>query len=297
MTPAVHINDTVELKLRQVFATIVNVRGQRILGLVPKDFELRDNGRKQRIVTLASGDIPFSAVLLLDGSLSMRGSPMEAAIQGVRSFVEGMNPFDEARLLVFSDRLLAASPFTGSPDELLAEVPSQRVETGTSIHDHLFWSIRLLEGKLGRKVLVLLSDGQDVHSVLRMEVVAEALSHSEAQLYWVQILDAQGLARSRARGLHSFLSAEEILQQRDLLRRAVQRSGGRVLEVRQPEEIPQALAEVLRELREQYAIGYYPEPGIEDGSWHRLDVKVQGLGRRVQVREGYFAPSQMGGDR
>ena len=285
-TPALRIDDEVELDLKQIFATVKNLRGQRVLGLRKGDFTVRDDGVEQRIVTLEAGDIPFSCVLLLDASLSMRGQQMEAVLRGARAFVEGMNSFDEARLLVFADRLLSASPFTRSPDELVAQVPAKQSNLGTSIHDHLFWGLRLLEGRLGRQVLLLLSDGQDVHSVLSMETVAEALEKAEILFYWIQIEDLSG-ARSGNRVFHSFLTAEEIVKESAKLRRAVRRSGGRILRVGKPQEIEKALDEVLRELREQYAIGYYPEPTASEARWHRLDVKVRGSGWRVETRAGY----------
>ncbi len=290
--PPLQIDDSIDLRLQQLFVTVRNLRGGRVLGLSKKDFVILDNKEEQILVTLESGDIPFSAILLLDASLSMKGPQMKAVELGARAFVEGLADFDEARLMAFSDRLLAASPFTKDPEELLAAIPSRPAAGGTAVHDHLFWSVRLLQERLGRKVILLLSDGADVHSVLAMETVAEALRRSDILLYWIRILSPEveeGIAH------HSFLPALEIRQQRDRLRREIRRSGGRTFKVRQPEEIVAALAEVLRELREQYALGYYPRPPSDREGWHRVEVKVQGLGLRSRSREGYFPAHHTGG--
>ncbi len=68
-------------------------------------FRVRDNGREQEIVTFASGDIPFSAVLLIDASGSMRGERLAVALEGAAAFTEGMGEKDEAKVMVAAERL------------------------------------------------------------------------------------------------------------------------------------------------------------------------------------------------
>ncbi|MDH3253797.1 MAG: hypothetical protein OEM62_02305, partial [Acidobacteriota bacterium] len=69
--------------------------------------------------------------------------------------------------------------------------------------------------------------------------------------------------------------------------RVIKESGGRVLTVGAASEIPAAFEAVLRELREQYAIGYYPDRHFADGRWRRLRVEVRGR-YQVESREGYL---------
>ncbi|MCH9648009.1 MAG: VWA domain-containing protein [Deltaproteobacteria bacterium] len=286
----VRIDGKIELQLQQVFVTVTKNDGERVLGLKKGDFLLRDNRQKQSIVTLESGEIPFSAVLLLDASVSMKGRQMKAVEQGAQTFVEGLADLDEARMMVFAERLIASTGFTMEADDLVQVIPSREVEGGTALYDHLLWATHLLKERLSRRVMLLLSDGHDVHSLVSMDQVAEAIQRTEAQVYWIQISEP-GVAEETRNFFHSFLPPKEIMRQRRLLRRTVERTGGRILRVSQPQEIVGALAEVLQELRDQYAIGYYPEPGIDDGRWHELQVEALLPGLQAKTRKGYYAPS------
>ncbi|MCH9648689.1 MAG: VWA domain-containing protein [Deltaproteobacteria bacterium] len=287
VTPAIRIDEDVSLKLQQVFATVTDRKGRRVTDLSPVDISVRDNKVKQSIVTLGKGEIPFTAVLLLDASTSMAGPQLAAVKRGGRIFVDSMVPHDEIKLMVFADRLLDSSSFTDDAEELTAKFPTGQSSGGTALYDHLFWAVTLTEGRLGRRVVILLSDGADVHSVLSMEDVLATVRDSQTMLYWVEISDRPDESLF---GLHhSFRSPEEIQRQLKLLRRAVEDSGGRVLRVFHPQEIEGALQEVIQELREQIAIGYYPQPTAQTEGWHQLEVKVRKSGLKVRTRRGYRA--------
>jgi len=289
-TPVLVVDEVLDLRLQQVYVTVTNRSGHRVLGLEAEDFELRDAGTVQELVTVSSGDLPFTAVLLLDASLSMREEQRAAAETGVRAFAGGMKAYDEAKLMVFADRLLAASPFTESPEHLLTGLPQEAVTGGTALYDHLYWALRALEDRHGRQVVILLSDGGDVHSVLHSVEVRQVLRGSRAQLYWVELPSSQG---GKGYQFHSFLPPATIEAAKLQLRKAVKKSGGRVLTVASMEEIPGALEEILRELREQYALGYYPEPKGLPGAWHKVRLKTHGRGLRVRARDGYFVRGEI----
>ena len=285
-TPAIHVDEVVELNLQQIFVTVTGSSGGRRLGLTKEHFELRDDGRRQDLVTVASGKIPFTAVVLLDGSISMEGDQGRAARAGLSYFAEGMRENDEARLLVFGDHLLAASPFTQDAEVLAAPLDGYFPPGGTAIYDHLYLALRLLEPRLGRRVVILLSDGRDVHSVLRMKEIRRTARRSQAMLYWVETPRP-----GAGRGLyaHSFLPPEEIEAERQRLATSVRETGGRILLAESPAQIRAALGEILQELREQHALGYYPDPPGA-GRWRPLKVKVHRRGLKVRAPEGYFSP-------
>jgi Ca-activated chloride channel family protein len=283
-TPAIPVDEVVDLELLQVFATVTDRRGRRVLNLDRSAFELREDGQGQRIVTLESGDIPFTAVVLVDGSSSMTEVQRQGARRGVRALAEGMHPFDEVKLLAFDHRILAESPFTQDPAVLEAALPELRSRGGTALLDHLFVAHRALDERLGRKVILLLSDGAEVHSVLRLRQIEEMLRDSWVQIFWLELPKPgsdEGLL------YNSFLPPKEIQERHRRLRRTVEETGGRVLTATTPEEIEAAFAEVLRELREQYALGYYPPKGAQAGSWRDLSLKVRGAGLKVRTRKGY----------
>ncbi len=279
---SIRIDEVVDLELQQLYVTVTRA-GRRIPGIERGDFTVTDRGKEQRIVTFAFGDIPFSAVLLVDHSVSMEEPLASAARRAAKAFVAGMAPLDEARAMAFSDRLMAASPFTDEP-AVLVRALSSGGPGGTALNDHLYWAVRLLERRHGRRVVVLLSDGHDVHSVLGMEQVQAAVRRGQAMIYWVRlILQGKGAPFST-----NYRTLDGARRQLELLRQTVRESGGRVLTSRDGAGVEAALAEILEELREQYAIGYYPDPALDDGSWRPVAVSLAGGGAKVRTAAGYF---------
>lgn len=291
-SPAFEVGEALDLNLQQVYVTVTDLRGRRVTGLTAEDFQLEDAGVDQELVTFASAEIPFTAVLLFDASSSMREGQRAAAEAGVRVFAEGMRDLDEARLMVFAHRLVAQSPFTEDPELLLQVLSAVQPGGGTALYDHIFWAARALEERQGRQVLIFLSDGADVHSALRVEQVREVLRRSPALVYWVE-LPVPGSNDPSALRFHSFQPPEEIRDDLGILRKLVETSGGRILTVGSPAGISDALEEILAELRDQYALGYYPTEGGEPGEWRQLELKVRGLGKKARAREGYFVPASL----
>ncbi len=156
--PTVIVHDQVDLGLRQLYVMVKGRKGERVLGLERDDFTVRDDGQPQTLVTFEAGDIPFTAVLLLDGSGSMRGGRLEIALAGARSFALGMREHDEARVVVYSDRVLEATPWHGPEPAALRDVAVE-ARGGSAVLDHLYLGLRMLEQRQGRRVVVLLSDG------------------------------------------------------------------------------------------------------------------------------------------
>lgn len=299
-TPRLVIHEAIEADLQQLYATVTDHEGRRVLGLGAADFRILDEGRPQAIVTLESGEIPFTAVLLLDGSESMRGNKLDAARAGAVAFVGDMQALDEAALMVFSDRLLASSPSSSDLAELEKALAEVAPSGGTAIHDFLFLALRAVEQRQGRRVVILLSDGEDIHSALSMEQVRTVARRSQAQLFWVRLrLGSRSSAaqpgNTASRGAHnvrayvnSWRDPDTMVRELRELERTVEESGGRVFDVSRAEDVEATFREILAELREQVAIGYYPTEDRDDGSWRRVEVEVLPPGLRVRARKGYL---------
>jgi Ca-activated chloride channel family protein len=280
------------MELQQLYVTVTDEQGQRVLDLGDGAFTILDEGHRQVLTTFARGDIPFTAVLLLDASASMQGEKLTAALAGASSFVLGMEELDLVRILAFSDRLVNSTPFTGVKDLLVTGLEGTQAQGGTALYDHLWAAVKLLEPRQGRRVVVFLSDGIDTHSVLTMDQVYERARRSQTLLYWIRLSRHAGDAAPDDRGSNlssSWRDAEAYRRQFELLQRAVDESGGRTVVVADPSEIAPVFVEVLRELREQYVLGYYPSDQDDDGRWHDVKVKVNGSTRGLEVRthEGY----------
>jgi VWFA-related protein len=282
VTQPVRIDDQMNVRLQQLFVTVMQ-RGVRTLDLEPKDFRIRDNGQEQTIVTFDKGELPITAVLLLDSSESMRGELLAAAERGARAFIGGMRPLDEAMLALFSDRLLRATEFTADHAALEEGLTGVEARGGTAVNDFLYMSLKMLEGRQGRRVVVLLSDGCDVNSVLAMSDVLRKARSSQALIYWIQL---EGGAKHKNYTSSWRGHVENEKDYKDLAR-AVEESGGRIQPVEHSSDIEATFRGIMQELREQFSIGYYPSNLKSDGSWHTVKVNLDLPGYKVRTANGY----------
>lgn len=289
VTPPLRIDDRVRVSLQQLYVT-VSRDGERVLDLEAEDFKIFDARRAQELVTFARGDIPFTAVALLDASISMEGEKLRAALEGAEAFFRGMRPLDEAKLLVISDRILHATPFTTFPEVLTAGLDRIRAQGGTAIHDHLYLALRQLEERQGRRVVLLLSDGVDSDSVLAMRDVQALARRSQALIYWLRLPYGAGSGAGDAlpRLTNAWRSSEEFLGEVALLEATVAASGGRIVPLGDVGEIATAFQGILGELRDQYVLGYYPSGARQDGRWREVEVEVSRRDLDVRSRGGYI---------
>jgi Ca-activated chloride channel family protein len=285
-TPNIPVDMTMEVELQQLFVSVRNRAGAPVAGLTQSDFDIVNEGRNESIATFGGGDLPISSVLLLDSSESMQGEPLQAALEGVRSFVGRTKPEDETMVAFFSDRLLGATTFTRDDSALGRALGDVTASGGTAVNDHFYYALNRLQPRLGRRVVVLLSDGLDVSSFLDMEQVLWRARRSQAMVYWLRMAGSGDGARE-PRFASSWRDGEASLRQYKMLEQAVVESGGRILEIHAVAEIDPAFRRVIDEIRNQYVIGFHPREARNDGSWRPLRVVVRG-GYDVRTRAGYI---------
>lgn len=282
-TPAIRVDEELDVELQQLYVTVTQ-DDRRVLDLQQNDFTVRDNGQPQQIVTFARGDVPITAAVLVDSSESMKGERLDGALRGAKAFVDGMKELDEAMLMLFSDRLLRATPFTDQSSELLAALEGVSPGGNTSVNDHLYLALKLLEARQGRRVIVLFTDGADLHSVLDMDDVMWKARRSQVLIYWIVLLD-RGAANTSY--ITAWRDKNDNARQLEGLARVTEQTGARVIGIRNVEETEKAFREILAELREQYVLGFYPSSSQDDGKWHEVKVSVARSGAEVRAREGY----------
>jgi Ca-activated chloride channel family protein len=289
-TEAVPIARDFDVELQQLYVT-VTAGSRRVPDLTVEDFVVRDDDEVQKITTFANGDIPFTAALLIDASASMHGERLAYATAGATAFVRGMQELDQAKLLVYSHQLLNTTPFTGNHDLLTTGLSGAEASGGTALHDHLYLAFKLLQERQGRRVLILLSDGVDSHSVLSMDQLYEQARKSQVMIYWIRLTrEAGGVAPDEpgVKMWSAWRDSDEFRDQFSLLQQTVDDSGGRTIRVDQIQQIEKVFVQILQELREQYVLGYYPSNRKDDGAWHRIRVKVNRKGANVRTHRGYI---------
>ena len=285
-TSRIEVNDEVEVELQQLFVSVTN-GGRPVSGLTASDFRVVDDrGDRQEIVTFGGGDLPISSVLLVDSSESMQGGRLDAAVEAVKTYSSLTRPEDETMAVFFSDRLLHATQLAEGED-LGPFLSGLEPKGTTAVNDHLYYALNRLETRLGRRVVVLLSDGLDITSQLDMEDVLWRARRSQAMIYWLR-LDDTPAGEDPAAFSSNWRPAEENQRQYETLERTVLDSGGRILAVRDVDRLDDAFRDVIEELRRQYVLGFHPGNRRHDGSWRTIDVKTPGHRFDVRARAGYI---------
>jgi Ca-activated chloride channel family protein len=283
VTPSIAIDLEVGVTLHEVYVTALRGR-EHVLDLGEQDFVVLDDGVPQPIVTFTRGDVRLVAAILVDASLSMRGAPLRSALRGAASFARGLTAEDDATILLFSDRLLHSTPFTSDAGVLTAGLAGVDATGGTALNDHLYLAIKRLETQLGRRVVILLSDGIDPHSALRMQEVAWLARHSRALIYWIR----PGAPVPGEMHFSSWKGPEQYREEYRLLTKVVEDSGGRIVTIAGIEQADVAFQEIFRELRNQYILAFQPANLRGDGRWRRLEVRARPPGVRVRAPAGYL---------
>lgn len=287
-TAPVEIAAEYEIDLQQLYVT-VTADGQWVDDLERSDFTIVDSGETQEIVTFERGDIPFTAVLLIDSSASMFGTKLDATRAGATSFIRGMHELDHGKVIVFSDIIQNSTAFSSVHEVLTAGLIGATGQGGTAINDALYTALKLLGGRQGRRLVVLLSDGIDTHSVVDAADVLELARRSQSMVYWIRLLEPGESAGDDPRERASaWRSPADYRRQVSILRDVVRLTGGRIIPARSATEIEPLFDDILRELRQQYALGYYPSEQRDDGRWRQVRVRVQRPGVAVRTHEGYL---------
>ncbi len=284
VSPSIHVDGEVIAELQQLYVTVTAGGTQRILDLLEDDFAIIDNGDGQETVTFARGDVRLTAAILIDSSASMKGERLRYALRGATAFVSGIKAIDDASILLFSDRLIHSTPFSHDISVLTAGLGGLMAAGGTALNDHLYLALKRLEHQQGRRVIVLLSDGIDSHSALKMADVTWLARRSRALVYWLRTDPRSAARKSRS---SAWKNPDGYRTEYDQLTRTVLETGGRILTLNRIQDAETAFRDILKELREQYVLGYYPTVSQSDGSWHRVTVRVRRGGLQVRTRGGY----------
>lgn len=102
-------------------------------------------------------------------------------------------------------------------------------------------------------------------------------------IYWVRT----GIWDSNRHRFSAWKDNDRYRREYEQLQETVEQSGGRIITLDSIDQASGAMREILQELREQYVLGYYPSVSRNDGSWHRVNVKVKGGGYAIRTRDGY----------
>ncbi len=271
---------SVNVRLVRLLATVKDANGQLIGSLNKNDFTVFDNGVEQEVAVFERQTAqPLSVAVLVDSSAST-GIQLRYELDSVSKFFKALlsegNPKDTAALYSFNWQVMELSSFTRRFERLDMRLKTLHSEGGTSMYDAIYWASRDLEPRDGRHVIVIVTDGGDTTSVKSYHQALQSAQTADAVMYPVLVMPITNDAGRNIGGENALttLSAG---------------TGGRVFTPSVSAELDRAFEEILRELRTQYLIGYYPKdvPPSKD-RFHLLKVNVRGRNLRVLTRSGYY---------
>jgi VWFA-related protein len=315
----------VNTTLVTVPVSVLDRQGRFVPNLKREDFKVFENGVEQSIAYFEPAEKPFTVALLLDTSPSTHfhlSEIKEAAIE----FAKRLRPQDRVLIVSFNDEVLLLTEVTNDLNTIEAVI-QQNANTGNStrLYDAVDLTIREQLNKIkGRKAIVLFSDGVDTSS--RQATYNSSLDEVEeldALIYTIQYdttdylramqnpgsgtvtvvttrrgpfgktTSQQTYNTSLNGGLPIPGTSKEDYDRADrYLHALADKTGGRLYEANDTDQLAQAFTRIAEELRRQYSLGYYPKNDSGDGSGRReLRVKVGQPNLAVKARASYMKSS------
>jgi VWFA-related protein len=288
----------------QLFFNVKDKHGALIPHLNKTDFDLFEDGQSQTIKYFkAESDLPLTLGILLDTSGSqLRVLGMEKDVGG--SFLESiMRPKDEAFLISFGTDIELLQDFTSSVSRLRRALNDAQMNAGgvscaggpigpqgpipcsstgprgTALYDAVYLASHdEFSHEVGRKAMILLTDGEDEGSKLKIKDAVEAAQKADAICYVLLIAD---------RGPHGWAGPYSGPSD---MKKLTEETGGRVIDVgNKIDKLREAFDQISRELRSQYNIGYTPTNANRDGGFRKVEIKPKQSDYKIQARSGYYA--------
>ncbi len=289
-----------QVNVVNLFFNVKDKHGMLIPNLTKNDFQVFEDGQPQTIKYFsAESNQPLTLGILIDTSPSqMHVLPIEQ--QSCTEFLHNvLRPKDLAFLINFDSDIDLDQDFTSNPSQLAHALDKLEINGGasggglpglgggpvpnahprsTALYDAVFLAAdEKLKNEVGRKAMIVFTDGEDEGSRVRIKEAIEAAQKSDSICYVILIAD---------RGFYGGMGYSGDVSMKKL----AEETGGRVIEVgNKQEKLKQAFDQIQNELRSQYNIGYTPSNNKLDGSYRKVQIKANGDGLKIQARQGYYA--------
>jgi len=294
----------VNVNVVQLFFNVKDKKGGLIPNLTKNDFKVSEDGNPQTIKYFtAESDLPLTLGILIDSSGSQRQVlEMEKEV-GANFLNEILRPKDLAFVISFDVESNLLQDFTNSPRLLRAALDSARINAppsscgglpgqgggplpcgsnpkGTVLYDTVYLAAHdELAKEVGRKAMILLTDGEDQGSEYKITDAIEAAQKSDSICYVLLIAD---------RGFYGF-GGGGYSGDREMKKLAAE-TGGRVIDVgNKMDKLKDAFDQIARELRSQYNVGYTPTNTALDGTFRKVEIQANKKDYKIQSRTGYYA--------
>jgi Ca-activated chloride channel family protein len=260
------------------YVTVTDANNRLVTDLSRDEFEILDNGKPQELTIFDNEVRPFSAVVMLDNSISMTGR-LKDLYAGAEQFLLRLMPHDKAMVAGFSDKIEFATGFSSDRNSLVSSLKQLDFGNETHLYDAVHASLDQFKGVEGRKVILLFTDGADFGSRQSSGKALERARDDEVMIYGIgletEFFNGQSFVRSKPDGILSRFANE---------------TGGGFFDLKKNADLGASFTRIAQELRSQYLLGF--SPSALDGKVHRLEVRVKRPGLKARSRRSYVASAE-----
>ncbi|MEO8369052.1 MAG: VWA domain-containing protein [Candidatus Solibacter sp.] len=281
--PAQEATDTIfraDTRIVVCHTTVIDKTGHLVTTLPQSAFTVFENKVKQEIRRFRREDVPVSLGLVIDNSGSMRNK-IEKVRAAALALVKDSNKDDEVFVVNFNDTAYLDNPkdkdFTNDITELEAALSRIDARGGTAMRDAIAMSMQhLKKGHRDKKVLVVITDGNDNSSITSLEKIMKESHQRDVLIYGVGLL-AEEERREAGRAKRALNDLAEA-------------TGGKTFFPQSVEEVDAIAHQVAKDIRNQYIIEYSPRNAAMDGTFRAIRIAVKAPGNpSVRTRSGYYA--------
>jgi VWFA-related protein len=285
----------VDVDVVNILCNVRNKAGGLVGNLEKSEFTLTENGKQEDIKYFTrETDLPLTIGLLVDVSKSQERLIDIERNAAYRFFSDVLRSKDLAFLISFGADAELLQDYTSSrqllqkalnqlrlnaPAEGLhpGPVPTVHQARGTILWDTVYLAAAdQLRGQVGRKAIVVITDGGDQGSRYKLEEAIKAAQVADAIVYSIYYADSMAYGGFGSPGDHD-------------LRRLSEETGGRVLHVDRKHSLEDVFRQIQEEMRSQYSLGYTPSNPAKDGTFRRIEIKLKDKDLKVQARKGYYS--------
>lgn len=295
---------TVSANLVSVNVSVTDARGRHVPGLSAGQFEVFDDGVRQRVAHFSGGDAPFSLGIVYDMHPTTR--ERSAAVLGaLRRFVGGLRRDDDFFLLVFNERGSATVEFVPTAEQITEHLTFIRPAEPNSLYDAVYLAVEKMRSRArAKKALLVISDGLDHHSRHSYTELRRRVGEFDVQLYGIGIDERTAGGRpgagrwvfedlTRQTGRRTLAEVTNAATAQAALDEMARASGGAsyLPPTESESELFGVCERVALEMRRQYTVGFYPAGATGAARRHKIRVRVNppdGTSRlRLSYRKAY----------
>jgi len=275
-------DDTISVFVDRVnlLFTVADKKGKFVTNLRKEDFKVYEDDKLQTITNFSSeSNLPLTISLLVDTSGSIRDKlkfEEEAAIEFFYSTLQRGK--DKALVISFDSGVELLQDFTDDPEKLADKIRKIRSGGGTALYDAIYLAVNeKLSTQDGRRILILISDGDDNSSRVALSETLEAAQRNEVTIYAISTNSTSFGSKDQERGDKT-------------LKKFAEETGGKAFFPLKIQDLASSFLDIHDELRSQYQIAYRPLNDKRDGTFRRTRVDINDKRFKARAKTGYYMP-------